>query len=329
MTAQGRLAAVALVLAMLMVSLAAYLRLAHAGIGCADWPQCYGRLGTVAVSTQALADQSLAGGNPYLGDGGRPDSALGWAKPAHRLAASALALLVIALNVVAFRTRRHRLPSAVLLGVTACLAALGVWSGGLHSPAIVMGNLAGGFALVGLLGWIVLSPVPRPASGAPGLRVAAWLATGMLLAQLLAGGLTSANFAATACGGLPDCHGSYLPDRELGGALQVFRQLPVDDRGRVVAGPSAAQIHKLHRLLAVAVVLSALAAAVAALRAGGAVAWLGVATALLAAVEFAIGVASVVSGLPMALAVAHNALGVLLMLSLLALVAQGRKRGDR
>lgn len=327
MTAQTSLAGVSLVLAMLLVSLAAYLRLAHAGIGCADWPQCYGRLGTVAASTQALADQSLAGSNPYLvGSGNR---AMAWAKPAHRLAASALALLVIALNVMAFRLRRHRVPSVVLLAVTAFLAVLGIRSGGLHSPAIVMGNLGGGFMLVGLLGWIVLAGVPRSEGGRSGLRVAAWLATGILVVQILAGGLTSARFAATACEGLPDCNGTYLPDRDLRGAMLVFRPLRLDDQGRVVAGPDAAQVHKLHRVLGVALVLCALAAAGAALLAGGTAARLGIAIALLVAVEFAIGVAAVLSGLPMTLAVAHNWLAGLLLLSLLALVVHGRKREDR
>ncbi|MCW8844711.1 MAG: COX15/CtaA family protein [Gammaproteobacteria bacterium] len=319
------LARISLLLVVILVSLAAYLRLANSGIGCADWPDCYGRLGEVPVATQALADQSLGRQGPYSQRGALANQPMAWATPAHRLVASTLGLLVIAMTIMSVRLKRHRVLCLSLLGLTIFLAVLGIRSGGLHNPAVVMGNLAGGFGLLGLLGWLALGHHRSSVRGSFSVRVWSLAAIIMLVMQIFLGGLTSANFAATACNTVPDCHGSYLPGPALPRAFDLSRQHQVSSLGVVVGGPEQADIHKLHRLAAVVTVLLGLITGLAAIRAGRGMTLLGMAIILLVLTEFSVGVAAILTRLPIGLAVAHNWLAGLLLLSLLGLTALSRK----
>jgi cytochrome c oxidase assembly protein subunit 15 len=319
------LALASLLLVILLVSLSAYLRLAHSGIGCADWPACYGAIGTSESGNGEIGGDPaepapLRAADAYrkLVDGS--GQALAWATPLHRLVASVLGLLVVALFFTALRRKRQRLLSAMLLGLTVHLAVLGIRSGSLHDPAVVMGNLAGGFCMLGLLGWLVFSSGVR---GQPPRRVALVTAvTGLLLcAQILLGGLTSANFAATSCQTLPDCHGGWWPGPALAVALDLTRQHEVTSAGQAVGGEERIAIHRAHRLGAVVVLLAAILAAGMAYGANARFRPVALLVILLAAAEFLVGVASIVSGLPIALAVSHNWFAGLLLLALLKLLA--------
>jgi cytochrome c oxidase assembly protein subunit 15 len=319
------LARISLLLVVILVSLAAYLRLANSGIGCQDWPGCYGRLGEVPEATLALADQSLGSPDPYAQHGAVVNKPMAWATPAHRLVASALGLLIIGMTVLSFRNRQHRVLCLTLLGLTVFLAVLGIKSGGLHNPAVVMGNLAGGFGLLGLVGWLALGHRRSSVRGSSSVRLWSLVAIFMLVVQILLGGLTSAKFAATACNTVPDCHGSYLPGPDLPRAFDLSRQHMVGPTGVVVGGAEQADIHKLHRLVAVVTLLVALFAGLAAVLAGRGMTLLGVLVIVLVLTEFSVGVASILTSLPIGLAVAHNWLAGLLLLSLLGLTALSRK----
>jgi cytochrome c oxidase assembly protein subunit 15 len=256
-------------------------------------------------------------------------ASVAWATPLHRLVASALGALVLVLTFVAFREGKRRLESLVLLGLTLFLAVLGIWSGGLHSPAIVMGNLAGGFCMLGLLGWMMFSPETGKGrddgkSIKSGLAVFAIVT---LSAQIVLGGLTSANFAATSCRTLPDCHGSWMPGSALVTALDLSRSHEVTSMGQAIGGQERIAIHKTHRIGAVLSLAAVLAAGLMALLAGRKYRSVGILILILAALEFAVGVAAVLTNLPISLAVAHNWLAALLLLSLLKLLALNRSRG--
>jgi cytochrome c oxidase assembly protein subunit 15 len=309
------LALISLLLVLLLVSLSAYLRLANSGIGCADWPACYGHIG---IPPAASAPLQPADAYSKLVDAS--GQSLSWATPLHRLVASVLGLFVLALFFVSMGRKRHRLISTALLGLTVYLAVLGIRSGGLHDPAVVMGNLAGGFCMLGLLGWLVFSTGPR---GNPPLRVAyfAGLACVLLCAQILLGGLTSANFAATSCQTLPDCHGGWWPGPALATALDLSRILEVTSAGQAIGGEERIAIHRAHRIGAATVLLVTILTAVLAFAANDR--FRPVAYLLLALVlaEFLIGAAAIVSGLPIALAVSHNWFAALLLLALLKLLA--------
>jgi cytochrome c oxidase assembly protein subunit 15 len=314
------LALTSLLLVIVLVSLSAYLRLAHSGIGCADWPACYGEIGSSETGRGTAEPAPTRAADAYrklVDESGR---ALAWATPLHRAVASVLGLLVVALFFTALRRKRQRLLSALLLALTVYLAVLGMRSGSLHDPAVIMGNLAGGFGMLGLLGWLVFSSGSR---GQPPRRVAlVTAAAGLVLcAQILLGGLTSANFAATSCQTLPDCHGGWWPGPALAVALDLTRKHEVTTEGQAVGGDERIAIHRAHRLGAVAVLLLAMLAAGMAFTANPRLRPVALVIVLLVAAEFLVGVASVVSGLPIALAVSHNGFAGLLLLALLKLLA--------
>jgi len=306
------LSIVSLALVLLLISLAAYLRLDHSGIGCTPWPECYGNIGTerdaVALHERLLEDAT---------------SARSWATPMHRLVATVLGLLVLSLNVLAFREKRNRSASVALLALTLFLAIIGVVSGGLHSPAVVMGNILGGFGMLALLGGMVFQK-RAPHRNASTLTKISAIALLLLGLQIAIGGLTSANFAAAACRTVPDCHGSWLPGSDLLKAMDLSRRHAVADNGIVLGGAERADIQMLHRLSAVATALLIIAAGLLALRFGHDLRIVGAALILLVSFEFFVGILAIVTDLPIGLAVAHNTLAALLLLGLLKLYAESR-----
>jgi cytochrome c oxidase assembly protein subunit 15 len=309
------LAVLSLALVLLLAVLSAYLRLAHSGIGCSDWPACYGQIGeppAIAAPTspedayRKLVDES--------------EQTLSWATPLHRLVASVLGLLVLALFVVALRQKRDRLICLGLLAVTVYLAILGIRSGSLHDPAVVMGNLAGGFAMLGLLGWLVYSMGPR-GQRLQGGRLLIALALLALCLQVLLGGLTSANFAAQACTDLPSCQGGWWPGPALRDALDLSREHAVTAAGQVIGGPEQVAIQRAHRIGALVTTFLVTAAALVGLLGGGRFRPVAIFVLLLVAAELTAGALAVIGGVPMILALSHNVLAALLLLALLKLLA--------
>jgi cytochrome c oxidase assembly protein subunit 15 len=313
------LARFALFLVVILVVVSAYLRLQNSGIGCPDWPACYGAIGAPQAESDSMAQSA------YQRIVQESTAPLAWAAPLHRLVASVLGLCMMFLALLSLRARRYRLVSLALLGLTVFLALIGLRSGSMHSPAIVMGNLGGGFCMLGLLGWMVFSEAalgdPRPA---PRLQALTAITLLVLAVQILLGGFTSANFAALSCGGLPDCNGSYLPGPGLGEALNLGRSVEISEAGVAIGGPERAAIHAAHRIgavlsLGLALVCGFLALAAPRTRAGGA--WI----IGLAVTVFALGVAAVFTDLPIFLAVAHNWLAALLLLAVIRLLAFSRQ----
>ena len=315
------LAKISLLLVIVLVSLSAYLRLAHSGIGCADWPACYGQIGEPPSVSQPVSPEDA-----YQRMGQEANQPMAWATPLHRLVASVLGLLVFFLVFFSLRQKRQRLISLALLALTVFLAVLGIRSGSLHSPAVVMGNLSGGFAMLGLLGWMVFSAAePGPGIGRNvSVRNLVMVAITALCLQILLGGLTSANFAATSCQTLPDCHGSWLPGSALMDAMDLSRQHEVTGMGQAVGGEERLAIHKAHRLGALLAFALVFIAGLTALRADQRYRLVSIVILVLLAVEFTVGVTAVLTSLPIGLAVAHNWLAGLLLLALLKLLVISR-----
>ncbi len=313
-----------LVLVIMLVSLSAYLRLTHSGIGCENWPECYGRIGdTAAVETP---DNSQT---PYQDLVSQANQPLSWTTPLHRLVASTLGLLIVFLTIAAVRKKTARLVCLCLLGLTVYLAILGIRSGSLYDPSVIMGNLSGGFLMLGLLGWLAFSQIPASSDQADkySLKFLTSLALVVVCLQILIGGLTSANFAATACLTFPDCHGTWLPDAHLSRAFDLSSEHQVNDSGIVIGGAERMAIHKLHRIGAVLALLLVIALGITAIRAGGSLRYAGMLIILLVILEFAVGVMAVVSALPITLAVSHNWLAGILVLALLWMLSLTRRSG--
>ena len=313
------LAKISLLLVIVLVSLSAYLRLAHSGIGCADWPECYGRIGAPESISQPVTSE-----NAYQRMVEQANEPMAWATPLHRLVASVLGLLIVFLAFVTLRRKKQRIIALVLLSLTVFLAILGIRSGSLHNPAVVMGNLAGGFCMLGLLGWMVFTKDPKTRHGTRAVKGMAIFAIVVLSVQIVLGGLTSANFAASSCQTLPDCHGSWMPGKALATAFDLTRQHEVTPMGQAIGGQERLAIHKAHRISAVLALAVILLAAFTALRASDRYRIPAIVLMVLVSLEFGVGIAAILTGLPISLAVAHNWMAGLILLVLLKLTALSR-----
>lgn len=327
-----RLCSLAVLLCLVLVVLGAYVRLSDAGLGCPDWPGCYGKL---LVPDTAHPDYE------------RPlEHAKAWKEMAHRYVASALGLLIIALALLSRKIdgAPRRLPWA-LVALVVFQGLLGMWTVTLLlKPLVVTAHLLGGMATLALLLWLRLSLPPPAVHGSPGreprnerealrqlepvaeapraparIRGAALLALVLLAGQIFLGGWTSTNYAALACPDLPTCHGQWLPELDTGEAFTLWRGLGVNYEYGVLDNRARVTIHFLHRVGAV--VLSVVLVALGALlwRQGGA--WRRHAVALWAALglQLSLGLGIVLLQLPLALAAAHNGGAAVLLLVMTAI----------
>lgn len=299
-----RLAGMALLLALLVVSLGAYVRLSDAGLGCPDWPGCYGRM-VVPESTTLYPERPLVAHKA-------------WKEMAHRYAAGALGLLILGLFVSSWRhapLRWARPLATVLLGLVIFQALLGMWTVTLKlHPLVVMGHLLGGLGVTALLFALLLGPVPvRPQAAGSG-RVLARMALLAIVAQITLGGWTSANYAAPSCPDFPRCQGRWWPEMAFAEALSPPPPITGDYEGGTLTAASRTAIHFTHRLGAL-VVLATVALLLWRLRlSGGAPFRWGMLLGALAAAQFALGVANIWLHFPLGVAVAHNAGAALLLL---------------
>lgn len=297
-----RLALLCVVMVLAVTSLSAYLRLSKAGLGCADWPACYG---------QALRHQQQGLAVPA-----EEQTATAAARLAHRITASMALLLVITMLMVCFGSQpvllREGMLALALLGLALSLAVLGVWSSAARLPAVAMGNLLGGFMMLGLSVRLVFAGRPLHQ---PGLRPWVGVAIVLVLLQVALGVLVSASYAGLSCTSLSSCSlGEALRSADWG-QLNPWRE-PVLDATPPVQ-PSGVLAHSLHRHMALLVALWVIPLGIAALRRGRRATG-AVLLALLIA-QLAVGLAMTVLALPLAPALAHNLLAAALLATLLTL----------
>jgi len=299
MSAQRRLVLATLLLAFSVIVVGAYVRLSDAGLGCPDWPLCYGQ----ATPGDHLGVDAL----------GRA-----WKEMAHRYLAGGLGLLILAVFFSAWKRRQGPLLAGALLLVVLFQATLGMWTVTLLlRPAIVAAHLLGGMATLALLLWLFFSLGSHPsAPETRALRLPALVALLAVVAQIALGGWVSANYAALACPDLPLCLGAALPPMDFHNAFHVFRELGQTSGGERLPAEALTAIHWTHRVFALVVVV---AVGRAAFRAFPAMRTLAVAIAALLALQFSLGVANVAFSLPLALAAAHNAGAALLLAALVVL----------
>jgi cytochrome c oxidase assembly protein subunit 15 len=294
-----RLALATVVLTFVVVVVGAYVRLSDAGLGCPDWPLCYGR-----PIPETLADAVA--------------HAKAWKEMTHRYLAGTLGLLIFALALAAWRTRQSPWLATAIAALVVFQATLGKWTVTLLlKPAIVVAHLAGGMALLALLTWFALSRLEHARhSRFQTLRVPAALALAVLAVQILLGGWVSANYAALACPDLPLCLGQVAPPMDFPNAFHMLRELGRTDGGELLPQAALVAIHWSHRMFAVVVVAVLAWAAFETWKIWKA---LGAAIGLLLLAQFSLGIANVAFNLPLALAAAHNAGAAALLVSLVVL----------
>lgn len=311
------LAGAAVLLALTVVVLGAYVRLSEAGLGCPDWPGCYGQFTVPDDAQERQRAERDYPQFPLERDKARIEMT-------HRYAAGGLGLVILALSVSAWRARRRSpriwLLSQCLLALLVAQSLLGMLTVTLLlKPPIVVAHLLGGMILLLLLWWLWLDLGERPAS-LPGSsrRASSWAVAALvvLLAQIALGGWTSSNYASLACPDFPTCQGQWWPEGlDFRGA---FAPVANDVPGSLDAGAAMA-VHLSHRLgallfLAVAAVAGLRAWRVPALRCW---AW---ALSILLVVQWLLGISNVLLALPIVVAVSHNAGAALLLLTIGALV---------
>lgn len=283
-----RLALILFGLSLAVVCISAYVRLTAAGLGCSDWPACYG---------QILADKA----NVHTG----------MARVLHRLGASTALLLAFVLAWQSLQPQPLQPAgrrATALLVLMLFLAAVGIWSSDPHRAAVTFINILGGLGLVSL-SWRIVpataaaarAPLPRNSLLAPGLAT--------LLATVVLGALIGARYAAVTCATLPDCGGAWWPSAggwaALNPAVVIAAALPPGDEGGVA-------LHLLHRYCALATLLLLGGAAHRALRLP-ATRRAAVALLVLLAIEIALGGLTVASGFNFWLAMGHSVAAALLL----------------
>jgi cytochrome c oxidase assembly protein subunit 15 len=328
------LTALAAALTLVVVVLGAFVRLSDAGLGCPDWPGCYGHL------TPPSAEHHVAAANAAHPE--RPvEAPKAWKEMVHRYAASTLGLIIVALAAVAWRRRQVagqpvRLP-LLLVPLVLLQGALGMWTVTLLlKPLVVTLHLVGGMAILALLTLSLLRQCGWLATGAratPALRRVAVVAFVLLCVQVALGGWVSTNYAAVACPDLPTCQGAWWPSADFDEGFVLWRGLGIDYEGGVLDHPARVAIHLVHRVGALVVTLALLALAAGAWREGvraGQRHWrvLAVLVTTALALQLAIATGMVLEAFPLALATAHN-LGAALLLMATTAMLHGLHGRDR
>ena len=312
MTRARAIALLALYVALIVVPLGAYVRLSDAGLGCPDWPGCYGQL----VGVPEHPDEHVAAAQAFPGKAVEAGKA--WKEMIHRYVAGTLGLIVFAASVLAWR--RRPVAAALLVGTIVFQALLGMWTVTLLlKPAIVTAHLLGGMTIIGLL-TILAMPERNTWSrqavppGAAGLAVAALM---LLVIQIGLGGWVSSNYAGLACQDFPTCQGVWLPAMDFARGFTLRRELGYAGDGSLLPFTALRGIHWAHRLGALLVFL-AVGALILRLKASPAWRnWAFVLTVMLV-LQVGLGIANVLLSLPLSLAVAHNFGAALLLLHVVA-----------
>jgi cytochrome c oxidase assembly protein subunit 15 len=301
-----KLALVGAVLAGTVVVLGAWVRLTNAGLGCPDWPGCYGHL------------------YPQTGH----EAAKAWHEMIHRYVAGTLGFVILTLLVWAVARAKDRgqplVPVALLFVIVCLQGALGALTVTLLlKPLIVTAHLIGGLTTLALLSWLSIAPDRRtlsPAEAAfPGLAIAAFAVLGL---QIFLGGWTSTNYAAVACPDFPTCQQSWWPAMDFHDAFVLWRGLGIDYEGGVLDNPARMAIHYTHRLGAVITgsVLIGLGLLTAARARSSRLKRAGVFLVAAVLLQISIGIAVVHFGVPLPLATLHNAGAALLVVTMIWLI---------
>lgn len=314
-----RLVLATALLAFCVVVLGAYVRLSDAGLGCPDWPGCYGSL-SVPQSESAIQHAQTA----------YPDKPIeahkAWKEMLHRYLAGTLGLLILAIFVLGWRARKEIkvspwLPTLLLILVT-FQAALGMWTVTLLlKPAVVTAHLLGGMCTLALLAWIAhrhWGVASRRFLQSNNLRFWARGALVIIFMQIFLGGWTSTNYAALACTDFPKCHGVWFPDMDFANAFHWIRELGQDADGKALQLSAFTAIQWTHRVGALVTFIYL-----------GLLGWrllsqpqlkgLAYIMLILLIVQIGLGVANLILHLPLVLAVAHNMGAALLLTALVVL----------
>lgn len=310
-----KLAQASIFLALIVIVLGAYTRLTDAGLGCPDWPGCYGLIGvpmteqTIDVANQAFPERPV-------------EVEKAWNEMIHRYFASTLGLFILIIAGLAVFKRKQGQPlklPVILLGLVCFQGALGMWTVTLNLlPAVVMAHLLGGFTVISCLFLLYLrmTPYQLPMGNSHMRDYAKYavIGTALLVGQIALGGWTSANYASLACTELPICQGDWQSRLEFSGAFSI----PEADNYEfgVHSYNERMTMHIIHRIGAIVVsaYLIWLAFVLFSKSNSNMLRKLGVTIAVVLTAQVLLGISNVLYSLPLTVATLHNAVAACLLL---------------
>lgn len=312
-----RLALFASLLALSVVVLGAYTRLSDAGLGCPDWPGCYGQW--VVPNQTQIPNQMV-------------DAAKAWIEMTHRYVAGLLGMVIFALAILTLRNRRHP-NQPIILPITLVVlvvfqALLGMWTVTLKLfPLVVMAHLLGGMSTLALLWWLTLKlkpEQPKLETNTNHLRsLRGWAIVGLivLIIQLALGGWTSANYAALVCLDFPFCQGKLIPEMNFLQAFNLTNAGIQGSMGEPLNLSARETIQVAHRIGAIitGLVIGWLAFTVFARARSLTIKITSIVIAVLLTLQIILGITNVLALLPLPVAIGHNAVAALLLLALVTL----------
>jgi cytochrome c oxidase assembly protein subunit 15 len=330
----NKVAIFATFLAVVVVMLGAWTRLVDAGLGCPDWPGCYGFLTVPTTEDKIAIAEARFPDTPF-------EMEKAWPEMIHRHFAKALGFTLLCLSFYVLVARRRsalsedRIPVGHIWGLLAlviCQGLFGMWTVTLKLwPQVVTAHLLGGFATLSLLFLLFLRtskrlPLDVPAqirARLPALQSAALVGLLLVVGQIFLGAWTASNYAALACGNeLPGCQGSLWPEMDFAQAFNLSQTVGPNYLGGLLDNESRVAIQVAHRIgaLVLTAYLLWLAFRLWSLKAVPAI---KAATVMMVVVFFAqliLGLSNVIFLVPLNIAIAHNAVGALLLLSMVNLL---------
>ena len=314
-----------------LILFGAFTRLTDSGLGCPDWPGCYGHSNPIAAHAHIAAAEAAMPTGPVT-------VAKAWIEMTHRYLAMGVGVLIISLLVIAWvrrsTFRQSVWPAAALLVLVCVQGAFGAWTVTLKlMPAIVTIHLLLAIVLLCALGWLAArqfsAAASVPSAVARRFRAFAMLSLGLLFVQIALGGWVSTNYAVLACPDLPLCHGQVIPDADFASGFTLWRPLGVLPNGELLPAAALTAIHWTHRVgaLVIFLVVGAFAGMLSrACKAAGAAGSyehrLVRALNWVLLLQLATGLANVALAWPLAIAVMHNGGAAALALLLAMLVSR-------
>jgi cytochrome c oxidase assembly protein subunit 15 len=301
-----------------LVMFGSFTRLTDSGLGCPDWPGCYGHSNPLSAGEAIRSAETALPSGPVT-------MTKAWIEMVHRYFAMGVGLLIVILATQAWmRWRRDSRRSPWL--ATAALAwviaqgAFGAWTVTMKlQPVIVTIHLLGGIGLLALLCWLALSEGDAVAAHPPpGSKALARLAVAIIVVQIALGGWVSTNYAVMACPDFPLCQGQAIPPMDFTHAFTLWRPLGMTGGGEAISFQSLVAIHWTHRMFAIVAVAVLAALAWRTWNSEGLEAPARAMTGLLV-LQLATGTSNVVLQWPLALAVAHTGGSALLVAVLVVL----------
>lgn len=306
-----------------LIMFGAFTRLTDSGLGCPDWPGCYGHADPIKAHADISAAEIAMPTGPVT-------VVKAWIEMIHRYFAMGIGVLIVAMMLISWRrwlqskrTESNFSPTfPTFLFLFVCLqGAFGAWTVTMKlQPIIVTIHLLLGMALLALLAWYGSrqSTQPNIQTSAPSLRTPTVLATVLLAIQIGLGGWVSTNYAALACTDFPLCGGVFLPPMDFANGFTIWRDLGMTANGEYLPFDALTAIHWTHRTFAFIVFAIVSWVATVAMRTASlhrTARWLLV----LMGLQLLVGISTIFLQLPLLLAVMHNGIAALLLLLLIIL----------